>query len=228
MSAAELKFENPPSGSPSWLSLAQAVFNEQASRWDNGTCGGGLRWQIFTFNTGYDYKNTISNGGFFQLAARLGRYTQNDTYIDWANKTWDWYEQTELFDLAKWQINDGSSTLNNCSDASHIQWTYNYGTWIAGAAYLYNHVSLRLQDHRFDADFDCSDWKPSLAHPTRWSSQYHSCHILPGWYGPKHHGRGLMRAIRKLRRRPAVFQSILITMACRHSSAGAGVLRPYL
>ena len=51
MTAAELGFPAPESG-PSWLSMAQAVFNEQTTRWDTSTCGGGLRWQIFTWNNG--------------------------------------------------------------------------------------------------------------------------------------------------------------------------------
>jgi mannan endo-1,6-alpha-mannosidase len=75
MSAAELKFPDPPADKPSWLALAQAVFNNQAGRWDMSYCGGGLRWQIYVVNGGYDYKNTISNGAFFQLSARLARYT---------------------------------------------------------------------------------------------------------------------------------------------------------
>jgi mannan endo-1,6-alpha-mannosidase len=79
MSAAEFKFENPPPEKPQWLALAQAVFNSQALRWDTSTCGGGLRWQIYTFNNGYNYKNSISNGCFFNIAARLGAYTKNET-----------------------------------------------------------------------------------------------------------------------------------------------------
>lgn len=146
MSAAELGFEDPPSSEPSWLALAQAVFNEQAARWDATDCKGGIRWQIFTFNAGYDYKNTISNAGFFQLSARLARYTANDTYADWATKMWDWYSETVLFEQAKWQINDGTSTDNNCSDADQLQWSYNYGAWIAGMAYMYNYVSC-LHDY---------------------------------------------------------------------------------
>lgn len=51
MSAAELNFPAPTNGYPSWLAMAQAVFNEQAGRWDM-SCGGGLRWQIFAFNNG--------------------------------------------------------------------------------------------------------------------------------------------------------------------------------
>lgn len=143
LSAAELGFPNPPSNQPQWLALAQAVFNLQANRWDTSSCGGGLRWQIFPFNAGYDYKNTISNGGFFQLAARLARYTGNTTYADWANKMYDWFESTPLL-TSDFVINDGSATDKNCSDASRLQWTYNYGTFLSGAAYMYNYVRALL------------------------------------------------------------------------------------
>lgn len=85
MDAAESNFPEASSG-PSWLSLADAVFNFQASEWDDGTCGGGIRWQVYSFGNGYNLKNAISDGGFFQLAARLARYTGNSTYGDWANK----------------------------------------------------------------------------------------------------------------------------------------------
>jgi mannan endo-1,6-alpha-mannosidase len=75
MSAAELKFPEPTSNYPSWIALAQAVFNTQVPRWDMSSCAGGLRWQFLFANAGYDYKNTISNGALFQLSARLARYT---------------------------------------------------------------------------------------------------------------------------------------------------------
>ncbi|KAF2091740.1 glycoside hydrolase family 76 protein [Saccharata proteae CBS 121410] len=144
LTAAELKFPNPPAGQPQWLALAQAVFNTQAARWDESSCGGGLRWQIFTFNNGYDYKNTISNGGFFQLAARLARYTGNQTYADWAEKMHTWITHSPLIvttNPSSYQVYDGSSTLQNCSDADQLQWTYNYGTMISGAAYMYNYTN---------------------------------------------------------------------------------------
>ena len=75
MTAAEYKFPNPPEDQPQWLELAQGVWNSQQLRWDTSTCGGGLRWQIFTFNLGYDYKNSPSNAGFLNLGARLYAYT---------------------------------------------------------------------------------------------------------------------------------------------------------
>ena len=141
MTAAELNFPNPPSGSPSWLGLAQAVFNLQADRWDTSTCGGGLRWQIESFAPGYDYKNAVSNGGLFQLGARLARYTGNQTYADWAEKEWNWFASSPMLS-GDYQIDDGVSTTNNCSNADGDQWTYNYGVWLAGAAYMYNYVSI--------------------------------------------------------------------------------------
>jgi mannan endo-1,6-alpha-mannosidase len=140
MDAAELDFPNPPAGDPQWLALAQAVFNDQVARWDTAVCDGGLRWQIFPFNAGYDYKNTISSGGLFQLSARLARYTSNQTYADWAEKTFDWIASTPII-APNWQIWDGTSRTDNCSGATETYWTYNVGTLIAGSAYMYNFVS---------------------------------------------------------------------------------------
>ena len=140
MTAAELNFPAPPAGQPSWLSLAQAVFNLQTARWDTAECGGGLRWQIYSFNAGYNYKNTISNGGYFQLAARLARYTGNDTYAQWAETAWDWMAASPLI-TNTYQVWDGTSISNNCSDADQIYWTYNVGTLLSGAAFMYNYVS---------------------------------------------------------------------------------------
>lgn len=140
MDAAELKFPNPPATSPQWLALAQAVFNLQAARWDNSSCGGGLRWQIYPFNAGYNYKNGISNGGFFSLGARLARYTNNQTYADWAERMWDWTVSINL-QSPQFQYFDGSDDTINCTQINHIQWTYTAGVFLHGAANMYNFVS---------------------------------------------------------------------------------------
>ncbi|KAL4804157.1 glycosyl hydrolase family 76-domain-containing protein [Aspergillus unguis] len=140
MSAAERNFPAPPSGGPDWLAMAQAVFNTQAWRWDTQTCGGGLRWQIFTWNAGYTYKNTISNGCFFNLAARLARYTGNQTYADWAERVWDWTHDVG-FMTDKYEFFDGASINKNCTQYDRIQWTYNAGTYLIGAAAMYNHTN---------------------------------------------------------------------------------------
>ncbi|KAH8684596.1 glycosyl hydrolase family 76-domain-containing protein [Tricladium varicosporioides] len=139
MLAAETNFANPPKGKPQWLALAQAVFNEMASRWDTQMCGGGLKWQIFTFNKGYNYKNSIANGCFFNLGARLARYTGNDTYAQWATKIWDW-EQSVGFIDNEFNIYDGAADTTNCTDIIKLQWSYNAGIYLHGAANMYNYT----------------------------------------------------------------------------------------
>ncbi|KAK0668599.1 family 76 putative glycoside hydrolase [Cercophora samala] len=144
MTAAEYNFDNPPPDKPQWLSLAQAVFNTQAARWDTKDCGGGLRWQIFTWNNGYDYKNSISQACFFNLAARLALYTGNQSYADWADKTWDWMVATNLINSEYYYVYDGTHT-NNCSEITPYQWTYNAGAFLLGAAALYNYSTGPVQ-----------------------------------------------------------------------------------
>jgi mannan endo-1,6-alpha-mannosidase len=141
MSAAEMNYPNPPSTEPQWLALAQAVFNEMVTRWDTSTCGGGLRWQIFTWNAGYTYKNSIANGCFFNIASRLARYTGNQTYADWAEKTWDWLENIGLIS-DDYKVYDGTSDTSNCSTIDHLQFSYNQGIFVFGAAIMMDFVSL--------------------------------------------------------------------------------------
>jgi len=140
MSAAERGFTAPPSGIPSWLQLTINLWNTQAARWDLTSCGGGLKWQIFTFNNGYDYKNSVSSGAFFQLSARLARFTGNSTYLDWAAKTWDWSSEIGLID-SNYNVYDGTDDLKNCSQVNGIQWTYSLGIYMYGAAVLYNYTN---------------------------------------------------------------------------------------
>ncbi|KAI0003963.1 glycoside hydrolase family 76 protein [Xylariaceae sp. FL0662B] len=139
MTAAEMNFTNPDPDQPQWLALVQAVYNEYISRWETSTCGGGMRWQIFTFNNGYNYKNSVSNGCFFNIAARLARYTANDTYSDWANKIFEW-EQGVGFINDKFNVLDGAGNGGgeNCSAVNQAQFSYNAGLFIYGAAHMYN------------------------------------------------------------------------------------------
>ncbi|ETN36848.1 uncharacterized protein HMPREF1541_07835 [Cyphellophora europaea CBS 101466] len=142
LDAVEANFpESSDKDDPSWLALAQGTFNFQADHWDPKTCGGGFRWQVFSFNVGYNLKNMISNGGNFQLAARLGYVTANETYLDWAEMVWEWMEASVMFERTNdglLYIWDNTNADNNCIDATNYIWTYNYGTLIAGAAYMYN------------------------------------------------------------------------------------------
>lgn len=146
LSAAEYNFQNPPQDKPQWVALAQAVFNTQAARWEDKDCGGGLRWQIFTWNNGYNYKNSISQACFFNIAARLARYTGNDSYAEWAERTWDWMVDAKLLNLTTYYIYDGMHVAD-CSQVTPYQWTYNTGAFLLGAAALYNYSVGTPKEH---------------------------------------------------------------------------------
>ncbi|OTB01234.1 glycoside hydrolase family 76 protein [Hypoxylon sp. CI-4A] len=139
MLATEIGYTDPPEDQAQWLSLAQAVFNEQTHedrRVDEGRCKWGLRWQVYPSNNGYNYINTIANACYFNIGARLARYTDNQTYADLATKTWD-----IISDLGyisdKWDVYDGAH-LPNCSDLNKAQFSYNAAMLLQGAAFLYN------------------------------------------------------------------------------------------
>ncbi|OJD40432.1 mannan endo-alpha-mannosidase [Diplodia corticola] len=146
MSAAEQGFPEPSAASaaavtnpPSaWLDLAVNTFNTQVARWDMATCNGGLRWQVYATNNGYTYKNSVSNGGLFQLAARLHRYTGNATYSDWATKVWDWSVGVGAVNAQTYDVYDGAGVDQNCTQFDKTQWSYNVAMYLYGAAAMYN------------------------------------------------------------------------------------------
>ncbi|KAK4145096.1 glycoside hydrolase [Dichotomopilus funicola] len=142
MLAAENKFPNPPDDQPQWLALAQAVFQTQAApdRHDN-TCNGGLRWQVPPTNAGYNYKNTIANACFFNLGARLARYTENSTYADWATKTFQWLWDVQYIDHKDWRVYDGGHVEANCTDINKAQFSYNAALLLQGAGFMYNYTN---------------------------------------------------------------------------------------
>lgn len=93
----------------SWLAISTNAFQDFVDRWnaDSGTCGGGLKWQYNKAASGYWYKNAVTNGGFFQTAARLGRYTGNQTFTDWATKIWDWSSTIKIIS-SDYHVGDGA------------------------------------------------------------------------------------------------------------------------
>ncbi|KAM5354867.1 hypothetical protein ACJ41O_001513 [Fusarium nematophilum] len=142
MLAAENKFPNPPEDKPQWLALAQAVWVTQAhpQRHDD-ECNGGLRWQIPFSNAGYNYKNTIANGCFFNLGARLARYTGNDTYAKFAEETWDWLWGVGYIDPESWLVYDGGHVEHNCTDINKLTFSYNAAIMLQGSAFMYNYTN---------------------------------------------------------------------------------------
>ena len=141
LSAAEYGFPVPPgNSSTTWLDLAVAVFDTQVARWDTKECGGGLQWQIFEDNPGWDYKNSVSNGALFQISARLAQITGDQKYIDWCEKIWAWMAGVGLID-AHYNVFDGTTPSKNCSEVNRIVWSYNPSMLLYGTAVLSNYTS---------------------------------------------------------------------------------------
>lgn len=148
ISAIENNFPNPPADKPQWLSLLTSLFENQASRWDTTSCAGGLKWQIYPENAyGYDYKNSISNGAFFQIAARLALYTGEQYYIDWATRVWDWSWRIGLISPT-YNVYDGSDDKKNCTALDHTQWSYNVAVYLQGTASLWNTTKQEMWKER--------------------------------------------------------------------------------
>jgi mannan endo-1,6-alpha-mannosidase len=124
-----------PAGAPTFLSMAQNVFNEQKARWDESTCGGGLRFKINAGDAGYDYKSSIANGLFFQLAARLAKFTSDADARAWAEKSYTWVASAGLID-ADFNVYDGVDAASGCAEPNPKQWSYNAGAFLYGAAVM--------------------------------------------------------------------------------------------
>ncbi|KAI3340655.1 family 76 glycoside hydrolase [Ustulina deusta] len=149
--AAETGFRDPSSNQPQWLALAQAVFNEQTTldrRVEGGNCDWGLRWQVYRTNNGFDYINTVANACYFNIGARLARYTDNSTYAELAEKTWDLIWRlgyiTEDYD-----VYDGAH-LPDCTGINKAQFSYNAAMLLQGCAFMYNQTNNSTWKDRVD------------------------------------------------------------------------------
>ncbi|KAI0099949.1 mannan endo-1,6-alpha-mannosidase DCW1-like protein [Nemania sp. FL0031] len=140
LEAAERNFPQPNEKIPSWLQIAENIWNTMALRWDDTACGGGLHWQIYPGNpNGLDYKNAVSNGGLFQMSARLTRATANETYLHWAEKIWDWSQNVGFID-DDFNVLDGASSSDGCRNINPVSFSYSQGIYMYGAAVLFNYT----------------------------------------------------------------------------------------
>ncbi|KAI1273062.1 glycoside hydrolase [Xylaria sp. FL0933] len=150
LTAMEYGFETLPGG-PSWEVVATNAFNLYVKRWntDSETCNGGLKWQYNPTANGWTYKNAVTNGAFFQTAARLARYTGNQTFADWATKIWDWSRGVGLVS-ADYHVYDGTSDDSgaNCTSVNHDEWSYNIATYLHGAAHMFNFTDDPVWEER--------------------------------------------------------------------------------
>ena len=109
-------------GDERYLETAKLIFDDMTIGWDD-VCGGGIWW---TKERGY--KNAIPNELFMLLAAKLYNRTEDKVYLDWAQRTWAWFDQSGMINKLN-LVNDG---LRDCENNGDITWTYNQGV-ILGA-----------------------------------------------------------------------------------------------
>lgn len=146
MAAAEANLTKSEAGE--WVDFATNVWETLVARYEaeegqNGTCGGGLRWQIFAFNAGYDYKDAPSNSKFFLLSSRLAKFTGNATYTEWAQKSYSWAKDIGLISDT-YDVYSGASALEECETLNRLQFTQVHAAYTEGAALLYNAVRLPM------------------------------------------------------------------------------------
>lgn len=94
--------------------------------WNDDTHGGGIQWN----DKSPDSKNACSNAPAAILAARLYNMTQNEEYLDWAKKIWEWTNSHLLFD-------NGVVKDAYLNDNFGWSFTYNQGTWMGACLELY-------------------------------------------------------------------------------------------
>jgi len=149
-------------GEQRYLDAARAVFAHSLTGWD-GTFGGGLWW-----NQDRRYKNAITNELFLALAARLAQRVPGDqSYQDWALRSWDWLHRSGLIGPGG-LVNDGLSAAG--ANNGGITWTYNQGVILGGLAALHELTGdqgyLRQGEAIADAALrDLTDARGILAEP---------------------------------------------------------------
>lgn len=94
----------------------------------------------FKVNGGYNYKNSIANGAYFNMAARLARYTGDTAYAVEAAETFTWMRDIGLID-ENYNVFDGAHTNYDCKDINRAQFSYNVAVLLQGSAFMWDFVS---------------------------------------------------------------------------------------
>ncbi|MDB6148943.1 MAG: hypothetical protein JWQ44_391 [Chthoniobacter sp.] len=111
-------------GAPKYLTTATTIHAHMARNWRPDK-GGGVLW---CEDEDKQRPNAITNSLFLILSARLHQRTGEQSYLDWADKTLQWFRTNALY--------DGTGIIDAPGhQADH--WSYNQGTFIGGLAALY-------------------------------------------------------------------------------------------
>ena len=112
-----------------YLQAAMNIFEDMTKGWSD-TCGG-LWW-----NKKHSHIAAIENSLFLTVAAKLtNRASNQDFYLGWARKEWDWFQRTGMIN-EHYNINDGID-LKTCRNNNDTVWSYNQGVILGGLLELH-------------------------------------------------------------------------------------------
>jgi predicted alpha-1,6-mannanase (GH76 family) len=109
---------------PELLAWAAANYSRIVTdHWDDH-CGGGLWW-----DPKHSYKNAITNELLLFASTRLYLATGQETYRDWALRTWAWFAASGMIGPDA-LVNDGLDS--QCRNNGAPRYTYNQGVLLGG------------------------------------------------------------------------------------------------
>jgi len=126
-------------GTPGYLTMAEAIFADMITQWDTKTCGGGVWWSKDLKHSAY--KNAITNELFLEIAASLANRVADPArkgkYLEWAKKEWQWFRASGMINSRN-LVNDGLNAKNPaaCTNNQQTTWTYNQGVLLGGLVEL--------------------------------------------------------------------------------------------
>jgi len=124
-------------GNETVLKLAETDFDFITTGWDSNAsspCPGGIFW---TYGSGLRYRNVPANGPAAIAAAELYSITGNKTYLEWAQRIYDWVN--ENLRSPDGMYYDGVKSYYEGTPCYVVRdiWSYNQGTMIGAGALLY-------------------------------------------------------------------------------------------
>lgn len=137
---------------PKFLDTAHFLWNDIKGAWNTEFAGGGLAWK----HSMPWSKNACSNAPGALIACRLYEVEKQEDELDWALKIYTWTRET-LFNPATGAVYDNIN--GNTGEIGSFSLTYNQGTFMASAHYLYKFTGDQnyLKDARRAANFCISD-----------------------------------------------------------------------
>ena len=111
-----------------YMSQVKLLFEDIIGGWSD-VDGGGLHWNKDKTGDGR-YKTSCSNAPAIILAARLYQHTQDEHYLEWAKRIYEYMYSHNRFP-------DGVVKDNATNENHEVTFSYNQGTWVGALLELY-------------------------------------------------------------------------------------------